>query len=63
MLLALFFLALFLYLVFIVDWDVVRPAFAKGGWVVLGIYCLIAVGYYAAKANHVVAAAGISHHG
>jgi len=64
MLLAFFFLVLFLFLVFFVDWQVFRPAFAKGGWVALAIYGLIAVGYYAAKANHVIAAAGVSaHHG
>jgi len=63
MLLAFFILVLFLYLVFFVDWDVFRPAFAKGGWVVLGVYCLIAFGFYFAKANHLIASIGASHHG
>ncbi len=63
MLLAICVLVLAFYLVFLVDWEVFRAAFAKGGWVALGIYVLIAVGYWAAKANHVIAAAGVTGHG
>ncbi|RMD65147.1 MAG: hypothetical protein D6826_00775 [Alphaproteobacteria bacterium] len=57
-------LVLAFYLIFLVDWPVFRSAFAKGGIVALAIYVAIGVGYWAAKANHVIAAAGLSgHHG
>jgi hypothetical protein len=62
MLLAFCVLALILYLVFIVDWAAFYPAFAKGGWVVLAVYCLVAVGFYATKTLHLIAAAGAGGH-
>lgn len=50
------------YLAFLVDWELFRKAFSQGAWVALAINCLIAVGFFVAKANHVIAAVGSGHH-
>jgi hypothetical protein len=49
-----------LYLFFLVDWKMFRGAFSQGGWVVLGIYCLIAVAYVMVKAH--IHTGGAMHH-
>lgn len=48
------------YLAFLVDWELFRSAFKQGAWVAIGINCLIAIGFFVAKANHVIGAGG--HH-
>jgi len=53
---------LIFYLAFLVDWQTFRDAFSKGGIVVLGLYCLIAVGFFAAKTCHVIASTGGAGH-
>jgi hypothetical protein len=44
-------LALALYFFFLVDWKVFGAAFRKGGWVALGIYCLIGISYALVSAH------------